>query len=97
MDRQYDVMENAKDMAWHTEAIVPHQDDTPLILIKNSGSPELGAATQIFIRSKGWKNVFAAAATALDQLNLNIQAARIYNSDSGYTLDTFFEIGRAHV
>ena len=90
MGEQYFLRETAQDIAWHTEAMARHRDDKPLILIKNSGSQELGGATQIFIRSKGWKNVFAAAATALDQLNLNIQAARIYNSDSGYTLDTFF-------
>lgn len=90
MGEQYFLRETAQDIAWHTEAMAQHQDDTPLILIKNSARHELGGATQIFIRSKGWKNVFAAAATALDQLNLNIQAARIYNSDSGYTLDTFF-------
>lgn len=94
MGEQYFLRETAQDIAWHTEAMAQHWDDTPLILIKNTASHELEGATQIFIRSKGWKNVFAAVATALDQLNLNIQAARIYNSDSGYTLDTFFVLNQ---
>ncbi len=94
MGEEYFMRETALDIAWHSEAMIQHQDDTPLILIKKTTNRELEGATQIFVRSKGRKNVFAAVATALDQLNLNIQDARIYNSNSGYTVDTFFVLNQ---
>ncbi len=94
MGEEYFMRETALDIAWHSEAMIQHRDDTPLILIKKTTNRELEGATQIFVRSKGRKNVFAAVATALDQLNLNIQDARIYNSDSGYTVDTFFVLNQ---
>ena len=46
------------------------------------------------MRSKERKNVFVAVASALDQQNLSIQDARIYNSKSGYTIDTFFVLNQ---
>jgi len=64
--------------------------EEPIVLIKETTSHEHEGATQIFISTRDRDNVFAAVATALDQLNLNIQDARIYNSNSGYTVDTFF-------
>ncbi len=94
MGEEYFMRETALDIAWHSEAMIQRQDDTPLILIKKTTNRELEGATQIFVRSKGRKNVFAAVASALDQLNLNIQDARIYNSNSGYTVDTFFVLNQ---
>src|SRR5690606_7013255 len=60
------------------------EENGPLILIKKTSSTALTGATQIFVRSKERKNVFVAVATALDQLNLSIQDARIYTSKSGH-------------
>lgn len=94
MGEEYFLRETALDIAWHSEAMIQHPSETPLVLIKKSASRELEGATQIFVRSKGRKNMFVAAATALDQLNLNIQDARIYNSNSGYTVDTFFVLNQ---
>jgi len=54
----------------------------------------LAGATQIFIYSKEQKNAFVAAATALSHLNLNIQDAKIYSSNSGHTIDTFFVLSQ---
>ncbi|WP_341936594.1 [protein-PII] uridylyltransferase [Marinimicrobium sp. C2-29] len=94
MGEEYFLRESPLDIAWHSEAMIQHQDDSPLILIKKTTSRELEGATQIFVRSKGRKNAFAAVATALDQLNLSIQDARIYNSNTGYTVDTFFVLNQ---
>ncbi|WP_211211645.1 [protein-PII] uridylyltransferase [Gilvimarinus chinensis] len=92
---EYFLRESFLDIAWHTEAIVQHDDSKgPLILIQETPSKELEGATQIFVRSKGRDNVFAAIASALDLMNLSIQDARIYNSKSGYTLDTFFVLNQ---
>jgi [protein-PII] uridylyltransferase len=94
MGEEYFLRETPSDIAWHTLAMFQHKDDSPLVLIKKTTNRELDGATQIFVRSKGRSNAFAAVATALDQLNLNIQDARIYNSDTGYTVDTFFVLNQ---
>ena len=90
MGDDYYLRENHNDIAWHTEAIAAHNCDKPLVLIRETSEHQYEGATQIFIRTKEQNNVFAAAATALDQLNLSIQDARIYNSRDGYAIDTFF-------
>ncbi len=95
MGDDYFLREGYLDIAWHTEAVSEHQADEarrdePIVLIKETTSHEHEGATQIFISTRDRDNVFAAVATALDQLNLNIQDARIYNANSGYTVDTFY-------
>src|SRR5690606_13608394 len=94
MGEEYFLRESIQDIAWHTAAVADQQDNAPLILIKKTNNKELAGATQIFVRSKERKNVFVAVASALDQLNLSIQDARIYNSKSGYTIDTFFVLNQ---
>lgn len=90
MGEDYFLRENFTDIAWHTQAILERKDDKPLVLIKTTSNKELEGATQIFVYSKNQKNVFVAVASALSQLNLNIQDAKIYSSKSGNTIDTFF-------
>jgi [protein-PII] uridylyltransferase len=94
MGEDYFLRESVADIVWHTEAIAAHKDDSPLVLIKRTTSKELAGATQIFVRSKIKKNVFVAAVSALDHQNLNIQDAKIYNSLSGHTIDTFFVLNQ---
>lgn len=86
----YFVRESFTDIAWQTQAILQHQSLEPLILIRDSKETPWRGITQIFVRVKDVSNVFVAAATALAQLNLNIQDARLYNTKSGYTVDTFY-------
>lgn len=90
MRDDYFLREGALDIAWQTEAILQHKTDEPLILIRDSEHQPWQGATQIFVRVKDVNNVFVAAATALAQLGLNIQDARLYSSKSGYTIDTFY-------
>lgn len=90
MGDDYFLHENYVDIAWHTQAILARKNDDPLVLIKKAHDKELPEATQIFVYSKDKRNVFMAAATALSHLNLSIQNAKIYTSESGYTIDTFF-------
>lgn len=87
----YFLRESAEDIAWQTEAIIRHQNpEKPLILIADENIHNEGTVTKIFIRAKSRHNIFAATTTILDQLNLNIQSARIHSTISGYTLDTFY-------
>lgn len=90
MRDDYFIREGALDIAWQTEALSRHESDEPLILIRDSDRQPWQGATQIFIRVKDVDHVFVAAATALAQLGLNIQDARLYSSKSGYTIDTFY-------
>ena len=94
MGEDYFLRESVADIAWHTEAIADYLHDEPLILIKKTTNRELAGATQIFIRSKNQKNIFVAATSALDHLNLSVQDAKIYSSNSGYTIDTFFVLNQ---
>jgi len=93
MGEDYFLRESVADIVWQTEAMADNSEE-PLILIKKTTNRELAGATQIFIRSKNQKNIFVAAASALDHLNLSIQDAKIYSSNSGYTIDTFFVLNQ---
>lgn len=94
MGEDYFLRESYHDIAWHTEAILQHQasaqPEQPLILIKETDNREHEGATQIFVRVKQNNSIFAAVATTLDQLQLNIQDARIYDAPKGYTIDTYY-------
>lgn len=87
----YFLREKVEDIVWHTEAITQHTNsDKPLILVKETSDIDVEGATQIFIHTRHQNNLFAVLAAGLEQLNLSIQDARIYNSGTGLTLDTFF-------
>lgn len=90
LGEDYFLREGHLDVAWHTEAIASHQGDEPLILIDDATDADQDGATQIFVRVPEHSNVFAAVATCLDQLNLSIQDARIYQTSSGYMVSTFY-------
>lgn len=87
----YFLRERAEDVIWHTRAIARHHDiRKPLILVKKSSNVDAEGATQIFVHTLEHDNLFAVVASALEQLDLNIQDARIYTSTAGYSLDTFY-------
>jgi [protein-PII] uridylyltransferase len=87
----YFIREQIDDIVWHTRAIAERtQREASLILIKEGGLQDHEGATQIFVHTLGRPGLFALLATAMEQLDLSIQDARIYNSGSGYTLDTFY-------
>jgi [protein-PII] uridylyltransferase len=87
----YFLREKTDDIVWHTEAISHHHNpDKPLVLIKETSDLDFEGATQIFIHAKERDSLFAMIVSCLEQLNLNIQDARIYNSGTHLTLDTFF-------
>lgn len=87
----YFLRETAKDIVWHTRAILTQADpEQPLVLIADHTIRGNHKVTQIFIRALSKNNIFAAATNALDQLQLNIQDAQIYSTVSGYAMDTFY-------
>ncbi|MFA7553381.1 MAG: [protein-PII] uridylyltransferase [Spongiibacteraceae bacterium] len=87
----YFLREKTEDIIWHTEAITRHTNtDEPLIILKESSDLDFEGATQIFVHTRHQDGLFALLASGLEQLDLNIQDARIYKSGGRFTLDTFF-------
>lgn len=96
MGPDYFLRETATDIAWHTEAIAKHTQNSPLILVRSNQNGAWQGASEIFIRTKDVSHVFLAVATCFAQLGYNIQDARLYSTKSGYTLDTFYILDENH-
>jgi len=87
----YFLRERAEDIAWHTEAIAGHYEkEKPLVLIRNTTDSSVANATQIFIHARSRDQLFSNICTLLEQLDLSVHDARIYNANDGMSLDTFF-------
>ena len=88
---EYFIRETVSDIVWHTEAILRHSlDEGPLVLIKDRyyQQGEEGA-TQIFVHTHNRDYLFAATVTALDQLGLGVQEARIITSAGNLVFNTY--------
>ncbi|MEP1594239.1 MAG: ACT domain-containing protein, partial [Halieaceae bacterium] len=87
----YFLRERSEDIAWHTEAIAGHyEQEKPLVLIRNTTDSSVANATQIFIHAQARDQLFSSICTLLEQLDLSVHDARIYNANDGMSLDTFF-------
>jgi [protein-PII] uridylyltransferase len=87
----YFLRERPEDIAWHTEAIASHyQRDTPLVLARNSIESSVANTTQIFIHARGHAELFSRICAEMEQLDLSVHDARIYNANDGMSLDTFY-------
>ncbi|MDN3518376.1 [protein-PII] uridylyltransferase [Aquisalimonas lutea] len=83
----YFLRYSAEEIAWHTEAIASSRTgDLPLVLLDGHGSR---GGTEVFLYTTDKDHVFALTVYAMDQLNLNIQDARIITTRNGYTLDSY--------
>ncbi|MGI9285064.1 MAG: [protein-PII] uridylyltransferase [Pseudomonadales bacterium] len=91
----YFLRENSNDIVWHAELIAEQQcNNSPLVAIKESSHAKSEGATQIFVYTRNQDYIFAICAATLEQLDLNIQDARIFVSRNGFTLDTFFVLDK---
>ncbi len=89
-DNDYFLRELPESIAWQTQAIGSHKSNTePLIVIKSNIENRNEGATQVFIYTQNSDFLFANIVAAFDRLNLNIQDARIYKTDSDYSMTTF--------
>lgn len=90
LDQEFFLRERAGVIARCTEAILRTENrEEPVIFVEDAGM-ESAVATRIFIHTIGKSNVFPITAAALDQLNLNIQDARLNTSSNGHTFDMFY-------
>ena len=88
---EYFLRERAEDIAWHTEAVASHHErEKPLVLVRNSTDSSVANTTQIFIHARSRVQLFSAICAELEQLDLSVHDARIYNANDGMSLDTFF-------
>ncbi|NRB39602.1 MAG: [protein-PII] uridylyltransferase [Pseudomonadales bacterium] len=86
----YFLRESINDIVWQTDAISKNMSSTtPLVLVRESNDVIFNDATQIFLHTRNNIHTFAVVAAVMEQLHLSIVDARIYSSNSGYTLDTF--------
>ena len=87
----YFLRERAEDIAWHTEAIANHHKrDNALVLIRNNAESVVANTTQIFIHARSDAQLFSRICAELEQLDLSVHDARIYNGNDGMSLDTFY-------
>lgn len=87
----YFLRERVEDIAWHTEAIAGHLNQAkPLVLVRNNAESSVANTTQIFIHARSNAQLFSRICTGLEQLDLSVHDARIYNANDGMSLDIFF-------
>ncbi|MCP1676144.1 [protein-PII] uridylyltransferase [Natronocella acetinitrilica] len=83
----YFLRYSAEEIAWHTEAIArTRPEELPLVLVDAQSAR---GGTEVFVYTEDRDHVFAQTVQALDQLNLNIQDARIITTEHGHTLDSY--------
>ncbi|MDP6968950.1 MAG: [protein-PII] uridylyltransferase [Gammaproteobacteria bacterium] len=90
----YFIRERAATVAWHTQQILGHQSNTPLVAISEFSFNDFEGGSQIFVYTKDQPNLFAAMCAIIGQLNLNIFDARIITTDDGYSMDTFIVLDK---
>jgi [protein-PII] uridylyltransferase len=89
-DEDYFLRETPTDICWHTQAILTHKDRTePLILIKDTTSRQFEGATQIFVYTQSYPQLFAVLSASFEQLQLSIQDARIFRDAGDNSMDTY--------
>jgi len=87
---EYFIQHSAEHIAWHTQAILEHQEPgTPLVMIADERAEERDSGTHIFIYSQTEHHLFATTAAILEQLELNIVEARISTSPNNFNLNSY--------
>lgn len=89
-EEDYFLRETPTDISWHTEAIAGHSNRSrPLVLVKDTTARQYEGATQIFIHTRSYPQLFAIIAATFEQLHLSIQDARVFRTASDYSMDTY--------
>lgn len=88
---EYFLREGVDNVVWQTLQIAQHKPSkAPLVAIHNNLNQEFVGGTQIFVYMQDCPCLFAVIAATLDQLNLNVQDARVMISEDEHNvLDTY--------
>lgn len=87
----------AEQLAWQTRGIIAAEaQGLPLVLVRPHARP---GVLEVFVHAPDRDGLFASVAAALDRLGLSVVDARILNSHSGMTLNTFqvLDAGLEHI
>ncbi len=82
----YFLRHQPSQIAWHSEAIIKHKSNEPLILISKH---TIRGGTELFVYCVDKPKLFATVMTILDNKNINVHDASIMTSKDNYALDTF--------
>lgn len=85
----YFIRHQPEEIAWQTTGIFQTPVGHPLVTINDPIEELEHAGSKVFIYTQDQPNLFAALVAAFDQLGLDIQDARIFTTNHGYSLDTF--------
>ena len=90
----YFLRERPSDVIWHTSAMMQHADNpAPLVMLREHRQFSVDAV-QIFVYTQDQPNLFAATVTMLDQMELDVQDARIITAPKDFSLDTYVVLDR---
>ena len=82
----YFLRHQPNQIAWHSEAIIKHKHDEPLVLISKHTTR---GGTELFVYEQDKPKLFATVMTLLDNKNINVHDASIMTSKDNYALDSF--------
>ena len=77
----------ADEIVWHTRMLMKHEEDPSQKVFVTSDAEH--GATEILIYAPSHPGFFMQATRGIEQLGLNIVAAKVYSTQNGRALDTF--------
>ena len=87
LDVVYFMRNSAREIAWHTRALLVHLDTDKAIV--RSRLAATGDAVEVLIYVRDQKDLFARVCGYFDSRSLSILDAKIHTSRHGYALDSF--------
>jgi [protein-PII] uridylyltransferase len=85
----YFLQSTPEEIAWQSALVLESDEALSNPVVEMRPGP-MGGATEIFVCVRDRANLFAHSTALLDQLALNVQAARIHTSDNGCAMNSFF-------
>lgn len=91
--QEYFLKHTAKDIVWHTQALLTHSSPEPLVLTRPHPDKSLHAH-QLFIYTKNKSNLFAITVMILDSFGFGVYEATILTSDQDFALDSYVIVNK---
>ncbi len=82
----YFLKHQPNQIAWHSEAILKHKQNEPLVIISKH---TIRGGTELFVYGPDKPKLFATVMAVLDNKNINVHEASVMTSKDNYVLDSF--------